>query len=259
MTTRSSRIAYALIGLVLGLFAPFGALLLRILMMASVRADLLGDVRANGFFYVYQLIGTSIVMAGVGWAAGARAEKLEEAESFYQSLSEHDALTGLYNERAFRDRYSRAIDRCSRTAQPLSLLLIDVDHLKRINDRYGHRTGNKALIHVATALRDSKRNTDSAARWGGDEFAILLEGADSNATRRVAEMVLERVRAQPVPFTRGQLIASVSIGAANASSASPGIDLFAIADKALYEAKRAGRNRLQVAESNPEPSEGPPA
>src|SRR5206468_2607717 len=128
----------------------------------------------------------------------------------------------LYNERAFRDRYSRAIERCSRTGQPLSLLLIDVDHLKRINDRYGHRAGNKALIHVANALRDAKRMADSAARWGGDEFAILLEGADANASQRVAENVLARVREKPVAFTRGQLAASVSIGMASSAQANAG-------------------------------------
>jgi diguanylate cyclase (GGDEF)-like protein len=244
----SARLAYPLAGILLGIFAPVGALAFRAMTMPAVRADVAADVRANAFFYGYQLVGTSVVLALVGWAAGARTERLEQAENFYQSLAEHDALTGLYNERAFRDRYSRAIERCSRTEQPLALLLVDVDHLKRINDHHGHRTGNKALIHVAGALRDAKRSTDSAARWGGDEFAILLEGADVNATRRVAEGVLERVRAKPIPFTRGQLTASVSIGAATATKPAFDIDLFAIADKALYEAKRAGRNRLQMAE-----------
>jgi diguanylate cyclase (GGDEF)-like protein len=244
MAFRSPKLAYPLIGLLLGMFAPVGALVIRLLMSPVVRASPAADVKAHMFFYAYQLVGTSIVFALAGWAAGARAEQLEQAENFYQTLAEHDALTGLYNERAFRDRYSRAIERCSRTAQPVSLLLIDVDHLKRINDKHGHRTGNKALIHVANALRDAKRTTDSAARWGGDEFAILLEGADANATRRVAESVLTRVRDKPVAFTRGQLVASVSIGAA--TSASPNDDLFAIADRALYEAKRSGRNRLNT-------------
>lgn len=249
MALAPSRVTYGATGLLLGAAAPIGALVLRCMGNPAVRDAPFADIQANLFFYAYQFIGTALVFAVAGWLAGARAERLVQAESFYQSLAEHDALTGLYNERAFRDRYSRGIDRAMRTNQPLSVLLIDVDHLKRINDRYGHRTGNKALIHIAQALRDAKRTTDSASRWGGDEFAILLEGADMAATRRVAENVLARVREKPVPFTRGQLVASVSIGAVCASGEELRQDLFAIADAALYSAKRAGRNRLQFAEA----------
>lgn len=241
----SPRLAYPLAGLLLGVTAPLGAFLIRVFLSPEVLADPVNELKTNGFFYFYQLIGTSVVFGIAGWAAGAHTERLEQAETFYQTLAEHDPLTGLYNERAFRNRYSRAIERCSQTGQPLALLLIDVDHLKRINDRYGHRTGNKALIHVANALRSAKRAADSAARWGGDEFAILLEGADEQATRRVAEGVLARVREKPVAFTRGELVASVSIGAATTAAAAADVDLFAIADRALYDAKRGGRNRLQ--------------
>ena len=248
MAVQSPRLTYPIAGLLLGFTAPLLAFIIRVLFWPEVLSNPTSDLRAHAFFYVYQWIGTSLVFAIAGWAAGARTERLEQAETFYQTLAEHDALTGLYNERAFRDRYSRAIERCSRTGQPLALLLIDVDHLKSINDQHGHRTGNKALIHVANALRGAKRADDSAARWGGDEFAILLEGADANATRRVAESVLERVRDKPVAFTRGQIITSVSIGAAM-SSATFGEDLFVVADRALYSAKRAGRNRLAFAGS----------
>jgi diguanylate cyclase (GGDEF)-like protein len=245
MAVRSPRLVYPLIGLVLGVTAPLGAFLIRLAFWPDVLTDPVNELKTHGFFYLYELIGTCLVFGVAGWAAGSRTERLEQAENFYQSLAEHDPLTGLYNERAFRDRYSRAIERCARTGQPVSLLLVDVDHLKRINDRYGHRTGNKALLHVANALRSAKRAADWAARWGGDEFAILLEGADANATRRVAEAVLADVRKKPVAFTKGQLTASVSIGAASATPATFNTDLFAIADQALYAAKRGGRNRLQ--------------
>lgn len=238
---------YPIFGLLFGLLAPLGALAIRLAFFPDVRAHIGDDLREHEFFYLYQLIGTCVVFVTAGWVAGARADRLEQAESFYQTLAQHDALTGLYNDRAFRDHYSRSIERCSRTGQPLGLLLIDVDQLKRINDKWGHRTGNKALIHVANALREAKRATDSAARWGGDEFAILLEGADAASTRRVAEGVLEHVRAKPVPFTRGQLVASVSIGAAIAGPVTAQTDLFVEADRALYDAKRAGRNRLYFA------------
>lgn len=247
MTLRSPRITYPIAGILLGVGAPFGAFLVRLLTLQAVRDAPLQELSANSFFYIYQLIGTCAVFVVAGFIAGARAEQLEQAENFYQTLAEHDPLTGLYNERAFRDRYSRSIERASRTGQPLSLLLIDVDHLKKINDSWGHRTGNKALIHIATCLRDAKRTVDSAARWGGDEFAILLDGGDAAAARRVAESILTKVREKAVPFTRGQLTASVSIGGCSAQRVSFGDDLFAAADRALYDAKRGGRNRVEFA------------
>jgi diguanylate cyclase (GGDEF)-like protein len=247
MDSRSLRVTYLLIGLLLGIGAPIGAFGTRFLMMPAVRAAPLADVAQNRFFYTYELIGSCIVFAGAGWIAGARAERLRDAEVFYHALSEHDSLTGLYNARAFRSRYGRSLERAARSGGPLSLLLIDVDHLKQINDRHGHAIGNKVLMHVATALREGKRAEDSAARWGGDEFAILLDGADSASARRVADNVLARVQAKPVAFTRG-ITVSVTIGACTALHVTADADLFAAADRALYEGKNAGRNRLIAVE-----------
>jgi diguanylate cyclase (GGDEF)-like protein len=247
LNSRSLRLIYPLIGLILGIGAPIGAFVLRFLFMPQVHADPIADLTANRFFYVYQLVGSCIVFTVAGWIAGIRAEQLREAESFYHALSEHDALTGLYNARAFRNRYGRLLERAARTGAPISLLLIDVDHLKAINDRYGHATGNKVLMHVANALRDAKRSEDSAARWGGDEFAILLDGADTTSARRVAENVLARVKAKPVAFTRG-LAVTVTVGACTAWRVNPDADLFAEADRALYGAKREGRDRVAAVE-----------
>jgi diguanylate cyclase (GGDEF)-like protein len=250
MDSRSLRLTYLVIGLFLGLGAPVGAFGTRFLMMPTVRAAPLADFAANRFFYTYQLIGSCIVFASAGWIAGARAERLREAESFYHALSEHDALTGLFNARAFRSRYGRSLERAARTGGPLSLLLIDVDHLKQINDRHGHVTGNKVLMHVATALREAKRAEDSAARWGGDEFAILLDGGDAASARRVADNVLTHVKAKPVAFTRG-ITVTVTIGACTASHVTAAADLFAAADRALYEGKHAGRDRVVAVELTP--------
>jgi len=247
MNSRSLRLTYLLIGLLLGIGAPIGAFATRFLMMPAVRAAPMADIAANRFFYGYELIGSSVVFAIAGWVAGTRAERLRDAEVFYHALSEHDALTGLYNARAFRSRYGRSLERAARSGGPLSLLLIDVDHLKRINDRHGHATGNKVLMHVANALREAKRAEDSAARWGGDEFAILLDGGDSASARRVADNALARVQAKPVAFTRG-ITVSVTIGACTASHVNADADLFAAADRALYEGKHAGRNRVTAVE-----------
>ncbi len=203
----------------------------------------LTDLVVNRFFYTYELIGSCVVFTVAGFIAGIRAEQLRDAESFYHALSEHDSLTGLYNGRAFRNRYGRLLERAARTGGPVSLLLIDVDHLKAVNDRYGHSIGNKVLMHVANALREAKRAEDSAARWGGDEFAILLDSADAASALRVAEKVLILVKAKPVPFTKG-LSATVTVGACTANHLTPETDLFAAADRALYGAKREGRDRV---------------
>lgn len=171
-------------------------------------------------------------------------ERLRRAESFYHTLSEHDPLTGLYNARAFRDRYSRSLGRAERSGEPLSLILLDVDSLKRINDRYGHIVGNEALILVAEAVRAAKRAEDSAARWGGDEFAILLTGGDAEAARRVADNVLQRVHERPLLHERGPIAVSVTIGVCTARKIRAEDDLFPAADRALYAGKRGGRDRV---------------
>ena len=243
MNPRSLRLVYPAIALLLGILAPVGCFVIRYFFVPHVHAAPLADLSANRFFYVYQLAGSCTVFVIAGWIAGIRAEQLRDAESFYHALSEHDALTGLFNARAFRNRYGRLLERCSRSGQPLSLLLIDVDHLKQVNDRFGHTTGNKVLMHVASALREAKRAEDSAARWGGDEFAILLEGADAASALRVAENVLVRVKAKPVAFTRG-LTTTVTVGACTALRVTADSDLFTSADRALYGAKRDGRDRV---------------
>ena len=248
MTGKSLRTTYLLIGLLLGIGAPIGAFVTRFVIVPAVRNAPVDDLRANRFFYLYELIGSSTIFAIAGYIAGDRAERLKRAEAFYQTLSEHDPLTGLFNDRAFRNRYARAIDRAARTSQPLSLLLIDVDHLKKINDQHGHPAGNEALVHIANALRVAKRADDAAARWGGDEFAILLEGGDSSAAHRVANNVLARVRAAAIFLDSGQVPLSVTIGACTAMRVKENVDLFAAADRALYDGKHGGRDCAFFAE-----------
>jgi diguanylate cyclase (GGDEF)-like protein len=248
VTRRSLRTTYLVIGLLLGVGAPVGAFVTRFMAFASVRRAPLADLRANRFFYLYQLFGSCAAFAIAGYAAGDRAERLQRAEAFYQTLSEHDPLTGLFNERAFRNRYARALDRAARTGQPISLLLIDVDHLKKINDLHGHAVGNEALVHIANSLRVAKRVDDAAARWGGDEFAILLEGGDSSAAHRVANNVLARVRAAAIFINSGQLPVTVTIGGCTAARVKDNDDLFGAADRALYDGKHAGRDCAFFAE-----------
>ncbi|HKB80323.1 MAG TPA: GGDEF domain-containing protein [Thermoanaerobaculia bacterium] len=239
---------YAATGMILGALAPVSAFAIRLVFLSSVRSAPMADFVNNEFFYTYQLIGSSIVFSIAGWIAGGRAERLRRAESFYHTLSEHDPLTGLYNARAFQDRYARSLDRAGKTGEPLSLLIVDVDLLKQINDRHGHITGNEALVQVANVVRGCKRAEDWAARWGGDEFAVLLHGADAAAARRVAENILDAVRRQRLRIPAGHSALTVTIGVCTARRIRRGEDLFAAADRALYEGKQAGRDRISAVE-----------
>ena len=233
------QFSYPLIGLLLGAGAPMGSFLLRFLALPSVRGQPFGDLREHAFFYLYELVATSLIFATAGYIAGRRAHRLRQGVAFYHELAEHDPLTGLHNARAFMDRYHRAWEHATESGEPLSMILIDVDKLKDINDVFGHEAGNQALIQVADALRASKRASDVAARWGGDEFAILLEGADAAAATRVAEGVMTQLR--------GGATVSVTIGVCAMAHASPALDLFAAADRALLAGKAHGRNTIEVA------------
>lgn len=238
-----SRWKYVATGVLLGIGAPLGALVLRMLSSEAVRRAPAEDVAAHAFFYLYSLAGSCLVFAVAGYVAGKRAERLYAAEEFYHRLADHDSLTGLYNGRVFRERYQRAVERAARTGQSVGVMVIDVDKLKDINDRHGHDVGSAALEHVARALRVGKRASDDAARWGGDEFAILLDSADAAAATRVAERIVQWLHDHPL---RPGLNVTVTIGVAAQVPRSPDDDLFAIADVALYEGKRAGRDRVRI-------------
>lgn len=243
---RNPQLAYPVIGLLLGFAAPVGSFLLRLLLIAEVHQKPFADLRAHAFFYLYELIATSVVFAIAGFIAGRLAERLRQGEAFYHELSEHDALTGLHNDRAFMDRYRRALERAVNTRQPLAVILLDVDELKAINDAFGHPAGSEALVHVADALRRSKRAADIAARWGGDEFAVLLEGADLAGAMRVAEGISSQLRSTPLQLEGTTVAVTVTIGICTATVAAPAFDVFAAADRALLAGKAHGRNTIEV-------------
>jgi diguanylate cyclase (GGDEF)-like protein len=164
-------------------------------------------------------------------------------------LSSRDALTGLANRRAFNVALAREIDRVARSGEPALLLVLDIDHFKRVNDQYGHRAGDEVIRAVAAALVDSVRPMDLVARVGGEEFAIVLPNCPSAFGETVAERVRRRVAGTPVLVAPGQqLQVSISIGGAYApqwvrSSAALWVER---ADQQLYRAKSQGRNLVQL-------------
>lgn len=240
-----AALRYAAAGVALGIGAPTGALLLRLMAGAS---DPSQELQANLFFYLYTLVGTCLVFGFAGFYAGRRADQLRLSRDRFHVLAERDDLTHLSNARDFRNRYRRAIAHAAAYREPISLLMVDVDGLKGINDRWGHSFGSAALQHVGRILEESKRAEDLAARWGGDEFVVLMPGADSSAAERVAQRVLEQLRQRSARCGGQEFSFTVSIGIATRISPSPKDDLFELADRALYESKRAGRDQARAAE-----------
>lgn len=162
-------------------------------------------------------------------------------------LSSHDGLTGLANRRVFNDALGREIDRGARTAESFGLLIIDIDHFKQINDQHGHPVGDLVLKAVAEKIADSFRSIDLVARFGGEEFAVVLPNVSPAFLLQVAERAREAVANTRVEGPRGlQLNVTVSIGAVCARGLAA-IDRDALiedADSKLYAAKRQGRNRV---------------
>ena len=183
-----------------------------------------------------------LLLALFGYVLGRQADELAE-------LSETDPLTRLLNARGFSTRLHVEIKRARRYGEPLSLLFLDVDGLKNINDRYGHRAGSDALREVASVIRAELRETDTGARWGGDEFTILAPRTDTGKATAFAQRIRASIaqHAAPWPMT-------VSIGIATLGDDEEGPadaqHLIRDADRGMYEAKRRGKNTVVAVQQN---------
>lgn len=170
-------------------------------------------------------------------------ERRNQAEARLRRLVTRDQLTGLANRRSFLGRARTAAGIARRYRQPLSLLLIDVDHFKEVNDRYGHQVGDRALVRLARVLERHLRETDTPARIGGDEFVVLLPHTDADAAAFAAERIRAAVAAEP---EAPPLTVTVGVACAEAGGGQHLNDLLRAADLALYEAKGAGRDCVRV-------------
>jgi diguanylate cyclase (GGDEF)-like protein len=165
-----------------------------------------------------------------------------------------DELTGLFNRRRFQEAMATEVERAKRFQQPLGLVLLDIDDFKLVNDTYGHQQGDLVLREVARVLRDSSREIDEPARYGGEELAVVLPGTDLEGAYNLAERVRAGVETLDLPLLdgMGSLHITASFGVATLpGSADDMRGLFAAADDALYRAKRAGKNRTERAEGSP--------
>jgi diguanylate cyclase (GGDEF)-like protein len=220
--------------------------------LALIRAD---DPTPNEF----QLAGRTVRTRRAALADGGHILTFGDISDFVQRASQlqtmanTDDLTGTPNRRGFMAAAKKEWGRFQRYHRPMSLLSIDIDHFKSINDSFGHDVGDAALVHIANLCKRNRRDSDVVARMGGEEFAILLPETTIEQAINVGERLRAEIAATPCE-ARGQRVAmTVSLGAAQATLGMAGIHvLMKLADQAMYRAKSGGRNRIEAASSGPD-------
>jgi len=181
----------------------------------------------------------------------ARTKRLEGELSALSSRLNEDYLTQLMNRRGLARAFQQEATRSDRGEGPMCVALLDIDNFKHLNDRLGHAVGDQALVHLSRVLRESIRPTDSIARWGGEEFVVVMPDAGLEVASSVAERLRRKVAGAAVVLNDAtrELTVTVSVGVAVMSGPRDTVDdLLRRADEGLYAAKRKGRNRVEMVE-----------
>jgi len=166
-------------------------------------------------------------------------------------LADTDALTALPNRRRTAELVQRMIERAARNGTAVTIAIIDIDHFKSINDRFGHATGDRVLREFARNARESLREADLIGRWGGEEFLAAMPDTELDVASKVMERVRVKLDAMPDHADSPGLCIRVSVGLATSGQDSQGLDhIVAQADIALYQAKHAGRDTLRIAQQS---------
>lgn len=249
------RHSYPLVGVLMALAAPVGWLVLSALAAGVAPSWSFGveRVEADPMVFGYLLGSALLVFLPLGWLLGKKEDEL-------RTSSVTDALTGLANRRLLTERTLLELKRASRENKPFTIMLLDLDGLKRINDERGHEAGDRALRAVALSLMNTCRATDTAGRFGGDEFLVLAPATTSGEAYGLARRIRKNLRAicsaaEDFPEVRVSIgIAEVPPGLACAAA-----DLQAAADAALYEAKAAGKDRAVISDRPGPVAAGPAA
>lgn len=236
-------------GALFGVFAAPGWALLHCVLDPRLR--LADDVAAHAGLYAYLAVGAMAGFAVFGALLGHHEDALLDANRRLDELAVTDPLTGLKNVRYFRARLAEAGAASQRAGEPLSLLVLDLDAFKEVNDRHGHVTGDRVLCRVAEVLRAGVRDGDTAARldgnvarMGGEEFAVLLPGATAAEAARIGERLRNAIGGAAVATDTGPVGVTASVGVVTLE---PGVlvdELYGRADRAMYASKAAGRNRV---------------
>lgn len=253
------------------LFMPLAALIAAILLAAATLMTLLfkrkvldrlawveqglarlrgGDFKAtareDGHDEIARLAHAFNEMAqAVGDNTGRLEAMVRERTEQLERLAQYDPLTSILNRRGFDHAFAREQNRARREGKPCGLLIVDLDRFKRVNDEHGHQGGDAVLVACVQRMSSVLRNYDACARWGGDEFILLISGCDVPALSAIAAKLGANLRDAPVPFADGRMVTvTASIGAVLVGQDESLSDAAARADAALYEAKRNGRDRF---------------
>jgi len=235
-------------------FASLGSLALTWLFLRMMGHHTMGSA-----FYISLLVPLPMTLT-TGAIIFSLMTALEKARSQAHALSMTDSLTGLSNRRHFLQGVRRELLLAQRHQQPVALLILDVDHFKRVNDLHGHSMGDQVLIEISQCCTQALRTTDLLARWGGEEFVVLLPNTHREHAHQLAERVREAVAGLAQLHANSEAVrVTISVGVA---CADPGqtatLDvLVQTADRALYEAKRSGRNQVAPAQTPRDPAATP--
>lgn len=195
---------------------------------------------------IVQLLGLAGCVLYVQNYTIKQEQLMRDSNEKLQSLVVKDGMTGLYNRSFMEQMIGDAINRSKRSGTPLSLLMIDIDYFKQINDIFGHQAGDEVLLQLTKLLEGSKRSTDYLGRWGGDELVLLLGDTNLQGAMKVAEKLRIAVVSHIFPH-RSHL--TISLGASEYCNGETQPELIKRADAAMYQAKHAGRNRVEVERS----------
>ncbi len=181
----------------------------------------------------------------------ALQKEVDQRTYALKHIASTDPLTQVANRRKLMEQAELEMARAQRHEEPLSVLLFDADHFKRINDNYGHAVGDQVLIHLCRLSEAVMRENDMIARYGGEEFVILLPHTDLTGASELAHRIQQRLLEQPFKYEGQQVLVTVSIGVARFFPDQSFTDLITDADKALYRAKQSGRNCVKLSERGP--------
>lgn len=220
-------------------------------------ADIERQLAANALTLLL-LGGLSIAAAvsSIGWMTSRLGQRARQANELLERAAITDELTGLLNRRGTLQRLDEELARFERSDEPLSVVMLDLDLFKAVNDTHGHAVGDSALRHVADAIRAEVRAYDVVGRFGGEEFLIITPYTEIGAAVALAERVRERVSAETVVPISPPVMITVSGGVAQARNGESVDQLVARADFALYKAKETGRDRIEWSPGAPRPSAG---
>jgi diguanylate cyclase (GGDEF)-like protein len=254
------HVLYPILGLLLSFLAPLSAFLLRLWQSDPVIKWLWirSELDYNALFYLFMGISMAATLAVFGYIVGKRSESqrahnkaLAQRARELQLRSVTDGLTGAYSHAYLQEMLSIEIERAQRHARPLSVLIMDIDDFKKINDTHGHLFGDQVLEELTETINMNIREEDVLGRYGGEEFLVIMPGADAAAALKVGERVCRAVARAAIIDKRGepggsrvQVTLSVGVSTFSGQGEITPYHLIDTADKHLYRAKKEGKNRV---------------